>query len=658
MFKKTLLGITLFSILTLSALAVPNQLTYSGRLLQNGALVNSTLTMTFKIWSDLTAGALLWSTSNITVPVNQGIYSVVLDQVSPNVFVTDNAYLEVIIDPLGSAETLAPRTRINSVGYALQAGGLSAGGVQAVAVTVSGNVGIGTTSPDSLNDRHPVLEIASRTPDLPGVVLRSGHPSYPENWEMFLNANAGAGSGFNINVGTTNVVHIRRTGNMGISTANPQAKLHVWNSTSNAFLVETRPTAGAAVVPALFANAAGYVGIGTTSPGDKLDVLDQISSMSSFGVAAFLNSYNNYDLSPTISYPVASFVRVGKGGSTWSSQLQIGISRWEASATNARSQADLRLSHGAVSVPDVTVMSLRSDGNVGIGTTAPDNILSVQKLSSFSPGKVDFSVVLNPSSVQRLLFREPASNGTTYFNGELAYVPTTGGDVNKRDFRFAFKNYGTFNDLPDSEVMRIRGDGYVGIGVPNPGAQLEVLGNSTKTAALGVLNIRNTVETPVGISLAAGTTGKLYLNNDSSGSVIIAGGGGNVGIGQAPATEKLAVAGDIKFGSNSGMITTGFAGNSGVVNLASYTIGNAGSSFMVMLNAHGSTNATLSALYYISLNYDGTIAFAPQKIYGNQNYGSSSDFGFDVSGGYLRVTSWPQTSAGWYYSVTTVRNDL
>jgi hypothetical protein len=159
--KRSLIVILALAILSLGAFAVPNQLTYSGRLLQNGALVNSTLTMTFKIWTDLTAGSLLWSTANISVPVNQGIYSVVLDQVSPNVFVTDNAYLEVIIDPAFANETLSPRTKINSVGYALQAGGLSIGGIQAVAVSTNGYVGIGTVAPIGLLQVKSNSDLAS-----------------------------------------------------------------------------------------------------------------------------------------------------------------------------------------------------------------------------------------------------------------------------------------------------------------------------------------------------------------------------------------------------------------------------------------------------------------------------------------------------------------
>ncbi|MFA5927905.1 MAG: hypothetical protein WC838_01210 [Candidatus Margulisiibacteriota bacterium] len=600
MFRKTLLGMILLSILTISALAVPNQLTYSGRLLQNGALVNATLTMTFKIWSDLTAGTQLWATSNITVPVNQGIYSIVLDQVSPNVFVTDNAYLEVIIDPLGTPETLAPRTKINSVGYALQAGGLSAGGVQVVAVTVSGNVGIGTTSPDSLNDRHPVLEIASRTPDLPGVVLRSGHPSYPENWEMFLNANSGAGSGFNINVGTTNVVHIRRTGNMGISTANPQAKLHVWNSTSNAFLVETRPTAGAAIVPALFANAAGYVGIWTTNPGARLEV--------------FANSVDT----------TGGDFQISEAHSAGNGDIRFGVE-----TTNHLGY--IQAHKWATGYSSLLVNP--NGGNVGIGTTAPGAKLHI----------AGGSILLDNNQYVIIKSKNGNNPGALSIDNTGTYGTLYLGDSSSID--------GIGFRPGASEKMRIDSAGNVGIGITNPGAPLEVAGNSTKTAALGVLNVRNTAESPVGVAMAAGTTGKLYLNNDSSGSVIIAGGGGNVGIGQAATAEKLAVYGNVKYGLwNGGIIQNVYTGDAGNTprTIASYTAGPTGASFLVMINGHGDVNQEQSALYYVVLNYNGEISSSPTKIAGSTTYT------FDVSGGYLRVSG---LTLDWQYSMTVIRND-
>ncbi|MFA5928716.1 MAG: hypothetical protein WC838_05420 [Candidatus Margulisiibacteriota bacterium] len=141
--KTLTLSILLLVTLYLSAYAVPVQLDASGRILQNGALVNEPLTMTFKLWDAATTGNLLWSTNNISVEVYHGSYSIVLAPVSPNVLSGDNTWLEMTI----GVETLVPRTKITSVAYAMQAGGLSAGGGNTVAVSISGNVGIGVALP-------------------------------------------------------------------------------------------------------------------------------------------------------------------------------------------------------------------------------------------------------------------------------------------------------------------------------------------------------------------------------------------------------------------------------------------------------------------------------------------------------------------------------
>src|SRR3989344_3479757 len=122
----------------------------------------------------------------------------------------------------------------------------------------------------------------------------------------------------------------------------------------------------------------GNVGIGTTAPGALFNVEGSVSTVGTNGLGYFYNTYNNYDTNPTIAYPVLRIVRGGKSGYSFSSTMDIGISRWQnpdpGTDTRAYTQADFLLSHDNVGSPDVTVMSLRSNGNVGIGTTAPNFI--------------------------------------------------------------------------------------------------------------------------------------------------------------------------------------------------------------------------------------------------------------------------------------------
>ncbi|MFA5928238.1 MAG: hypothetical protein WC838_02935 [Candidatus Margulisiibacteriota bacterium] len=290
--KKITLGILVLAILSVAGFAVPNQLTYSGRLLQNGALVNSTMPMIFSIHTDPTAGTQLWSQSITSVEVNQGIYSVILGEagnpISPNVFVTDNAYLQVVVN----GETLSPRTKINSVGYALQAGGLSNGGVQAVTVSTNGNVGIGTTAPGS---KLSVKQISD--PNLGG-----------ESSESLRVYNA-AGTSF-----------------AQLQVNNKGAELSSSGPAGGVFLPLFINTSRAGIPP-ITVSQNGCVGIGTTNPGFQLDASSSIASREQFvingGNNRIVNGYGDAGINWTTSgqYPDIFFrtnsterMRVTNGG--------------------------------------------------------------------------------------------------------------------------------------------------------------------------------------------------------------------------------------------------------------------------------------------------------------------------------------------------------
>ncbi|MFA5929181.1 MAG: hypothetical protein WC838_07785, partial [Candidatus Margulisiibacteriota bacterium] len=311
--RRSLLSFLALVILCVSAYAVPNQLTYSGRLLQNGALVNSTLPMDFYIYNHLTnsgASNVLWSTTNINVDVNQGIYSVSLgdtrNPISPNVFVTDNAYLQVVVN----TEILSPRTKINSVGYAVQAGGLSNGGVQAVVVSTNGNIGIGTTN---TLGRLTVKDISN----------------------FYVGSFIGSGSYATAIGARTNVAAIQ-----GIDNNNAAANL-------------------------VLQAEGGYLGVGTAAPTASLDIL---------GTGAYAwNSWNRgIRMSPVsvIYWPKATNFSYSIGQSA--DTLYFGRATSEIGATGAQIYP-LLIDVNGLSVS--TTLNLA--GKVGLGTSLPNNKLSI-----------------------------------------------------------------------------------------------------------------------------------------------------------------------------------------------------------------------------------------------------------------------------------------
>jgi hypothetical protein len=104
--------------------------------------------------------------------------------------------------------------------------------------------------------------------------------------------------------------------------------------------------------------------------------------------------------------------------------------------------------------------------------------------------------------------------------------------------------YGSSNAF--TENMRVKGTGNVGIGVTNPGATLEVkrgtgVGGTAQfngTTNSSHFNYGTTEDTYV---RGGKITSKVFVNDQSSGNVLMADGGGNVGIGSPNPVNKLEV---------------------------------------------------------------------------------------------------------------------
>jgi len=114
-------------LISASAWAVPGVINYQGRLTNNSDCV---LSGDYQIWFFLynnagNGGTALWDEVQ-NVPVDQGIFSVLLGKVTPfpaGLFDNDSLYMEVVIQKpdTGDWETLPQRQRFTSVAYAMKA---------------------------------------------------------------------------------------------------------------------------------------------------------------------------------------------------------------------------------------------------------------------------------------------------------------------------------------------------------------------------------------------------------------------------------------------------------------------------------------------------------------------------------------------------------
>ena len=103
-------SILTFAFSTLLYAAVPQMINYQGKITTPaGALVDTTVQMTFTIYDDSTTGNVLWADTLGSVSVEKGVFSVLLGSVNPipdSVFDGNIRYLGVKV---GSDPEMSPR---------------------------------------------------------------------------------------------------------------------------------------------------------------------------------------------------------------------------------------------------------------------------------------------------------------------------------------------------------------------------------------------------------------------------------------------------------------------------------------------------------------------------------------------------------------------
>jgi hypothetical protein len=314
-FISILSSLVLLVLLSSLALAgIPKMINYQGMLTDNsGTPLTGSYNLTFKIWTDTTGGSSLWTETQNGVQVTNGLFNVVMGkQTVLNLAFDQQYWLEVGV----GAETM-PRIRFTSVGYAYRAsiadsatvavsapsgGGWTDDGTNVRLTTSTDNVGIGITSPGAKlhvansSSGYGMLRIEnSNTGDNEASIgFKEGSDApYADIWV------AGVGSWSNPNdfvIGrNTAKFLITPDGNIGIGTTNPTYKLDVRgnriqlkeDATGDSIAMRTDGTAidlsfGGANLYVQSSTAGehillnpttnSYVGIGTTTPGTKLDV--------------------------------------------------------------------------------------------------------------------------------------------------------------------------------------------------------------------------------------------------------------------------------------------------------------------------------------------------------------------------------------------------
>eukprot|EP01029_Cantina_marsupialis_P010378 TRINITY_DN2364_c0_g1_i4.p1 TRINITY_DN2364_c0_g1~~TRINITY_DN2364_c0_g1_i4.p1 ORF type:complete len:1609 (+),score=287.36 TRINITY_DN2364_c0_g1_i4:313-5139(+) len=207
-------------------------------------------------------------------------------------------------------------------------------------------------------------------------------------------------------------------------------------------------------------NASGNLGIGTSTPLAKLHTGTTISDYATlnFSTTGAIISATSGDQNDAESN-VLTLMRDGTSGVIYAGAARFDMSQWENSGTNARTKLDIKLANSSTS--DLTsVLTMQSNGNVGIGTTSPGAKLDVNGQIKIRGGSPGLNKVLT-SDVNGLATWQTAS-GDNFGNHTATTNIQLGGHYLSND--------------GGNEGVAVDNNGNVGIGTTSPGAKLEVAG--------------------------------------------------------------------------------------------------------------------------------------------------------------------------------------
>ncbi len=258
-------------------------------------------------------------------------------------------------------------------------------------------------------------------------------------------------------------VSVDSTGKVGVGTISPLAPFHVFSNSGWAQYVgqdnsgyQLRISLNAlgaynnnSVSQLLLNPSGGNIGIGTSSPITKLNIS-----------ASDGNGYGTILLSD------------GSGNGRLMLGAETGGSAYLASMNNV----DLKFAAQNSSTLGTPAMTIKSSGNIGIGTTTPTTPLDISGLSNvasatYSGGTNMLRLLAGPGSAyseQAIAFQEAGADA----GAKIAVKNRANGAY---DIIFANRDTSSLTSAMN-ERMRIDSSGNIGIGTTSPGYKLDVQG--------------------------------------------------------------------------------------------------------------------------------------------------------------------------------------
>ena len=527
-------------------------------------------------------------------------------------------------------------------------------GGELLTILNSGNVGIGTTTPDSSltisgvnNPRISVVSAGGGS----GAFQMNGYVNYDSQnsygWTGYNGYNIIRGRTYNgygdVYVGRGDAISIMgSSGNVGIGTTSPSSLLHLSKNTGSEVILDTVGGTNANSVISFYENTvdrgsiywdglandfvwesslgdislmpSGNVGIGTTTPQSKLHIdgasalrltngtpgIDILQSNATtwgmYNVGSNTNfSFVNQNVGIGTTSPTGKLTVTGSAGDFIIESSGAALAFTRSSATNylkLLNSGEFRITPDASG--STSFFEVKSDGKIGIGTTTPGAGLEVYK---DSVGSVVASFVqASTAPISGNVIKISRTNGVSPGNRNATNAGLLVVD-HVANTPLAVQTTAAV----DLFYVNGSGNGYfagnVGIGATSPNAKLDVLGDVQIRQAgqsYGLLRADN---------VNYGTGGAIQLNasNTAADQYVAFGTTPSGSTGNATFTEKMRIL-------SSGNVGIGTTTPSELLNLYA----SSGSKAILLNTAGGNSNAT------IKLQNDA-------QIWEFGNFGSSND---------------------------------
>ncbi|MEK6800247.1 MAG: hypothetical protein AABZ12_14910 [Planctomycetota bacterium] len=392
----------------IQAAPLATSFTYQGQLKQGGAPYNGPADMNFTLWTAATAGSQVGPFRGfIGIAVVNGLFTVDLDFTAASYAAGEARFLQVEVKvpsgPGGTFTPLVPRQALNPTPYAVRA--LSANSLDAadgspagvVFVDNNGNVGVGTTTPESKLHVHKatagtvtadtnsmaVFENSTNgyvtilTPDASERGLLFGEPSNSAAGGMMYNS-GGTPDGLQFRTnGNVTRMSIDNGGNVGIGTADAATPLEVAMSDKR---LQIRLDGG--LVPGInLAGSGGNLGIlrirnaiemWPDDAGSRPGKIALANAAATAFTIALDGGNGNASFTGNLSFGSATRQMLN----LWTSEYGIGVQGYTEyfrsdggfAWFNKGSHNDNTNNPGA---GGSVLMVLNSSGNLGVGTTSP-----------------------------------------------------------------------------------------------------------------------------------------------------------------------------------------------------------------------------------------------------------------------------------------------